>query len=105
MQLVSCHQRESRTGGYWSISLARDATNVNVRYLYAPAAKYLPTPPATNTGGGMFISTNRGVDWTQETFPLVPGDTSDWAGTNGGRSHISGSLWLALRRQLPRTMA
>ncbi len=88
------------SGSYWTISVDRDATNVNVRYLYA-FAKLPATPPATNSGGGMFISTNRGVDWTQETFPLVPGDTADWGGIVTADHAISGSLWLTFETYHP----
>ena len=78
---------------YWNVSLERDATNVNLRYLYSRAAY-----PGTGTGGGFFISTNRGVNWTLLTSGLsgavVPGDWSDWNGQIVADHGISGTVWM-----------
>ncbi|HEV7925579.1 MAG TPA: hypothetical protein VGR14_09495, partial [Verrucomicrobiae bacterium] len=80
---------------YWNVSLERDATNVNVRYLYSRAAY-----PGTGTGGGFFISTNRGVNWTLltpgTTGALAPGDWSDWYGMIVADHGISGRVWMMI---------
>jgi len=80
---------------YWNVSLERDATNVNVRYLYS-RAEY----PGTGTGGGFFISTNRGVNWTLLTPGLtgavVAGDWSDWHGVIVADHAISGHVWMMI---------
>jgi hypothetical protein len=80
---------------YWNVSVERDATNANVRYLYSRAAY-----PGTGTGGGFFISTDRGVDWTLLTPGLtgaiVPGDWSDWNGMITADHGISGQVWLMI---------
>jgi hypothetical protein len=77
------------TSAYWFVFLDRDATNVNVRYLFADA-QYPSIPPATNSGGGFFVSTNRGVTWTQTTGAtggVIPNNWSDWGGyLDGSRS-------------------
>ncbi len=79
----------------WNVSVERDATNVNLRYLYSSAAY-----PGTGTGGGFFISTNRGVNWTLLTPGLsgavVPGDSSDWYGKIVADHGISGTIWMML---------
>ena len=78
---------------YWNVTLERDATNVNVRYLYSRAAY-----PGIGTGGGFFISTDRGVTWTLLTLGLtgavVPGDWSDWNGMIVADHGISGHVWM-----------
>ncbi|SPE61300.1 exported hypothetical protein [Verrucomicrobia bacterium] len=80
---------------YWNVSLERDATNVNVRYLYS-RAQY----PGTEPGGGFFISTNRGVNWMLLTPGLngavVTGDWSDWYGMIVADHGISGNVWMML---------
>lgn len=80
---------------YWNISVDRDATNVNVRYLYCNAAY-----PGTGTGGGFFISTNRGVNWTLLTPGLTgavaPNDWADWDGTIVADHAISGNVWMMM---------
>jgi hypothetical protein len=79
----------------WNVSLERDATNVNLRYLYSSAAY-----PGIGSGGGFFISTNRGVNWTLLTLGLsgavVPGDWSDWNGKIVADHGISGTIWMML---------
>ena len=79
----------------WNVSLERDATNVNVRYLYSRAAY-----PGTGSGGGFFISTNRGVNWTLLTpgtvGAVVPNDWSDWNGKIVADHGISGRVWMML---------
>ncbi len=82
------------SGSYWMISMDRDATNTNIRYLYSFAKGAPATPPATNNGSGMFISYDRGANWTQETWPLVAGDTTDYSFYIVADRAISGSLWL-----------
>ena len=78
---------------YWNVSVDRDATNVNVRYLYSRAAY-----PGLGTGGGFFISYDRGVNWTLLTPGLlgaiVPGDWSDWSGFIVADHGISGTVWM-----------
>lgn len=78
---------------YWTVSLERDATNVNVRYLYSRA-----TLPGVGTGGGLFVSTDRGVTWALLTpglsGALVPGDWSDWNGQIVADHGISGTVWM-----------
>ena len=80
---------------YWWASVQRDATNVNVRYLYSSAAF-----PGTGTGGGFFISTNRGVNWTLLTPGLTgavaPNDWSDWQGEIVADHGISGTVWMMI---------
>jgi xyloglucan-specific exo-beta-1,4-glucanase len=79
----------------WNVSVERDATNVNVRYLYSRAAT-----PGIGTGGGFFISTDRGVNWTLLTPGLsgaiVPGDWSDWNGMIAADHGISGNVWMTI---------
>ena len=79
----------------WWVTVQRDATNVNVRYLYSSAAY-----PGTGTGGGFFISTDRGVDWTLltsgATGAVVPNDWSDWDGQIVADHGISGTVWMML---------
>ncbi len=79
-------------GAWVNVSVDRDATNVNVRYLYSKAA-YPSTTPGPNDGGGMFISTDRGVTWTQERFPMS--SHNDWGCLLAADHGISGSVWLA----------
>ncbi len=78
--------------------LDRDATNVNVRYLFGCAA--YPVANA-NTGGGFFISYDRGVNWTQLSAvngAPITGDWSDWIGTSMAADHgLSGSVWIVLK--------
>ena len=80
---------------YWTASLDRDATNVNVRYLYSRAAY-----PGIGTGGGFFISNDRGVNWTLLTPGLLgavaPGDWSDWNGQIVADHGISGTVWIMI---------
>ncbi|HEX3718368.1 MAG TPA: hypothetical protein VH595_10415 [Verrucomicrobiae bacterium] len=80
---------------YWNVSLDRDATNVNVRYLYS-RAKF----PGAEPGGGFFISTNRGVNWTLLTPGLtgavVAKDWSDWYGMIVADHGISGNVWIMI---------
>ncbi len=84
---------------YTFVYLDRDATNADVRYLFSRAA-FPSAPPATNSGGGFFISTNRGVTWTQTTGAtgaIVPGDYSDWQGVMMVSDHgLSGNIWIAV---------
>lgn len=80
---------------YWNVSLERDATNFNVRYLYSRAAV-----PGIGTGGGFFISRDRGVSWTLLTPGLsgavLPGDWADWNGKIVADHGISGTVWMML---------
>jgi hypothetical protein len=75
--------------------LDRDATNVNVRYLYSREQF-----PGTEPGGGFFISTNRGVNWTLLTPGLtgavVAKDWSDWYGMIVADHGISGNVWMTI---------
>jgi hypothetical protein len=82
------------SGSYWEASIDRDATNLNVRYLYSFAKGAPATPPAANNGSGMFISYDRGATWTQEPWPLVSGDTTDYSFYLVADRAISGSVWL-----------
>jgi hypothetical protein len=81
------------TEQYWNVSVDRDATNVNVRYLYSRAAF-----PGTGTGGGFFKSSDRGITWTLLTLgisgAIVPGDWSDWNGQIVADHGISGTVWM-----------
>ena len=64
--------------GIGSSVLDRDATNVNVRYLYGTCG--LPsTPPATIAAADSLFPPNRGVDLDAETFPRYRATTGDWA--------------------------
>jgi hypothetical protein len=78
------------TSGFSQVSLARDAKNVNERYLYSRLD--YPAPPK---GGGLFRSLDRGVTWKQLPWPLLPMDWSDWMGKIVADHTISGSLWLS----------
>ncbi len=85
--------------GYRFANLDRDATNVNVRYLFSRAS-YPSIPPAAQNGGGFFISSDRGLTWTQTTGAsggIVAGDWSNWQGSMMVADHgISGSVWIAV---------
>jgi hypothetical protein len=78
---------------YWNVSLDRDATNVNVRYLFDRAAL-----PGTG-GGGFYRSTDRGATWTQLSWPLWP----NWYGTIVADHGISGNLWVSFPYSPPET--
>ncbi len=80
------------TGSYSQVSLARDATNVNVRYMYS--RMQFPGPP--DLWGGLFRSMDRGVTWTQIPWPAVknPNDWNDWYGVLVADRATSGSLWI-----------
>ncbi len=91
-------------GAYWFVWLDADATNMNVRYLFGHVTfPSNPTiSPYTNTGGGFFVSYDRGVNWTQltgssSTGALIPGDWSDWTGQMSADHGVSGSIWVALQ--------
>ncbi len=73
---------------YWFVSMDRDATNVNVRYLYSKA-EYPGNP-----GGGFYISNDRGVNWAQ--VGGVVDNQNDWYGMIYADKAISGHVWLVV---------
>ena len=75
----------------WYVSIDRDATNVNERYLYDRASY--------PNSGGFFRSMDRGATWTQIPWPLLP----DWYGIIASDHAISGSLWIAMTPSNPGT--
>ncbi len=87
---------------YRFVYLARDPVNLNVRYLFGHVT-YPATPPA-NSGGGFFVSVDRGVNWTQLPVingAVIPGDTTDWWGKMSADSGVSGSIWITLQPSAP----
>jgi len=80
---------------YWNVSVDRDATNANIRYLYS-RVNY----PGTGSGGGFFISNDRGADWTLLTpgtlGAVVLNDWSDWNGQIVADHVISGTVWMMI---------
>jgi hypothetical protein len=89
-------------GSYWFVWLDDDAVNMNTRYMFGHVT--FPGNPSSgsyaNTGGGFYISYDRGVDWTQlsgATGALIPGDWNDWIGQMSADHGVSGSVWVALQ--------
>jgi hypothetical protein len=80
---------------FWNVTLDRDATNVNVRYMYSHMA--YPAPGFDN-GGGFYISYDRGENWRNITpgtqGAVVPGDWSDWHGWILADKRQSGYVWM-----------
>ena len=77
---------------YWNVSLERDATNLNERYLFLRAYP-------TASGGGFFHSLDRGATWTHPAWPLLP----DWYGTIAADHVRSGNLWVSFLTTSSRT--
>jgi hypothetical protein len=87
------------SGSWPNAYVERDGTNPNVRYLFAMAAKPNPVGQG-NSGGGFFVSSDRGVNWTQTAGdPLITSptnDTTDYTGTMAADRGLGGSVWVAL---------
>ncbi len=83
---------------YTDMFLDRDATNANIRYMFSTVA-YPSGTAGVNSGGGLFISYDRGQNWTQlsgYTGGLIANDWSDWIGKMAADHGVSGHVWVAL---------
>ncbi len=72
---------------------------MNVRYLFSHVA-YPSGTASVNSGGGFFVSTDRGVNWTQKTGftgGLIANDWSDWGGMMVSDHGLSGHIWVAIQ--------